>query len=275
MAGDAILADHAAIIAGSLAVAAMLGYLASVGRTGKRHCPRRRRSTDRPCSMSGPMSSSAMSRSDVDRWLAEQARIVSTRTLRLLHSIRNRSVNRTMARDLVMRNVVALCTVPRGKAGRPSKSLTFDQAMAVLIAAVSSSLHAYVVLSLLTGARTEEPRALAWEHVDLTGRPEDNPPVPPSMNVWRSVRDGGDTKTRRSRRTLALPQRCVQALADQRYRQGGAHLLVFPAPPERNWIDTTSCVLSDRSSRTPGSTPPHGLLASCGTASSRSCRATG
>ncbi|MFD1931941.1 tyrosine-type recombinase/integrase [Nonomuraea mangrovi] len=31
--------------------------------------------------------------------------------------------------------------------------------------------------------------------------------------VWHSVRAGGDTKTRRSRRTLALPKRCVDALA--------------------------------------------------------------
>jgi len=48
--------------------------------------------------------------------------------------------------------------------------------------------------------------------VDLEGRPEDDPPVPPSIEVWHSVRIGGDTKTRRSRRTLALPLRCVVAL---------------------------------------------------------------
>lgn len=30
--------------------------------------------------------------------------------------------------------------------------------------------------------------------------------------VWRSVREHGDTKTRRSRRSLALPQRCLDAL---------------------------------------------------------------
>jgi integrase len=30
--------------------------------------------------------------------------------------------------------------------------------------------------------------------------------------VWHSVRAGGDTKTRKSRRTLELPQRCVDAL---------------------------------------------------------------
>ena len=38
------------------------------------------------------------------------------------------------------------------------------------------------------------------------------PAVPPSVQVWPSVREGGDTKTRKSRRTLALPRRCVEAL---------------------------------------------------------------
>src|SRR5688572_1620602 len=37
--------------------------------------------------------------------------------------------------------------------------------------------------------------------------------------VWRSVREGGDTKTRRSRRTLAMPRRCVDALKLHRERQ--------------------------------------------------------
>jgi hypothetical protein len=36
--------------------------------------------------------------------------------------------------------------------------------------------------------------------------------------VWRSVRAGGDTKTRTSRCTLALPQRCIDALRDHRTR---------------------------------------------------------
>jgi len=79
---------------------------------------------------------------------------------------------------------------------------------------------AYVVLSLLTGARTEELRALTWAHVDLEGRPDIDPPIPPSVHVWRSVRVDGDTKTRKSRRSLALPARCVQVLTDQYEPQG-------------------------------------------------------
>jgi hypothetical protein len=48
--------------------------------------------------------------------------------------------------------------------------------------------------------------------VDLVGTPDVVPLIPPYMAVWRSVRSGGDTKTKKSRRTLALPQRCVDAL---------------------------------------------------------------
>jgi integrase len=91
-------------------------------------------------------------------------------------------------------------------------ALTVVQAEAILIAAEGSRLYAYIVVSLLTGARTEELRALIWDHVDLDGDPDASPPVPPHVAVWRSVRTGGDTKTRKSRRTLALPKRCVDAL---------------------------------------------------------------
>ncbi|MEV1295825.1 site-specific integrase [Pseudonocardia sp. NPDC049635] len=149
---------------------------------------------------------------DVDRWLREASKAVSTRTLRLMHSLLNRAVRHAMARDKVMRNVVELCSVPTGRAGRRSKSLTFTQAEHLLRAAESSSMRAYIVLSLLTGARTEELRAMRWTHVDLTGDPDKDPPVPPSVSVLRSVRMDGETKTRRSRRRLAIPIRAVRAL---------------------------------------------------------------
>ncbi|TDC25398.1 site-specific integrase [Streptomyces sp. 8K308] len=155
----------------------------------------------------------------VDRWLAGKAKTLSTRTLQAIHSCLSRSVQRAILREKVHRNVVALCEVPTGRPGRPSKALTFAQAEAVLGALEGDPMHAYVVVSLLTGARTEELRPLTWDHVDIKGRPEAKPPVPPHIAVWRSVRDGGDTKTRKSRRTLALPERAVAALRVQRRRQ--------------------------------------------------------
>ena len=36
-------------------------------------------------------------------------------------------------------------------------------------------MHAYIVLSLLAGIRTEEARALHWQHVNLDGDPAASP----------------------------------------------------------------------------------------------------
>jgi integrase len=156
---------------------------------------------------------------DVDRWLASKAKVLSTRSLREVLSLLRRAIARAQKREKVRRNVVLLCEIPEGRPGRPSKSLTFDQAEAVLAAAEGTPMRAYIVVSLLTGARTEELRALDWQHVDLDGRPDADPPVPPHMMVWRSVREHGDTKTRKSRRSLALPQRCVEALRAHQTKQ--------------------------------------------------------
>jgi integrase len=128
---------------------------------------------------------------------------------------------------------------PRGRSGRPSKSFTLDQAKALLAAAEGTRLHAYVVLSLLVGIRTEEAPALRWDHpvtwvddsagwqpIDTAGfetAPEDDDRY--AIYVWRSERNGGDTKTEKSRRTLALPQRCVEALRQQMKQQERDRLL--------------------------------------------------
>ncbi len=109
-----------------------------------------------------------------------------------------------MARDRVKRNVVELCSVPRGQGGRPSSSLTLGQAKALLAAATETPMHAYITVSLLTGARTEELRALTWGHVDLEGDEAAVPPRPPSMQVWRSVRQGGEPRPV----PLVAPWRC-------------------------------------------------------------------
>lgn len=129
-----------------------------------------------------------------------------------------------------------LCEILTGQPGRPSKALTLEQAEAVLTAAEVSPLCAYIVLSLLLGARTKELRALTWDHVDLVGQPDAQPEVLPSIAVWRSARAGGDTKTRKSRRMLALPTRCVTALQTHRVDQDAAR-----KRPVRSGRSTTWC----------------------------------
>ena len=57
------------------------------------------------------------------------------------------------------RNAAALVKPPKGqRAGRPSKSLTLEQAMALMDAAKGTRLEAYITLSLLAGLGTEEAR---------------------------------------------------------------------------------------------------------------------
>jgi integrase len=168
----------------------------------------------------------------------------STAAVSMGHLALKRAIRHAEASDLVSRNVAILADTPKGQDGRPSKALTLDQALAVITAArtlpvmelrpglkdvrrPAELMHAYIVLSLLCGLRTEEARALRWAHVDLDGDPAASAPVPPHIAVWRSVRAHGDTKTERSRRTLGLPAAAVQALrawadsqAGERYAAG-------------------------------------------------------
>jgi response regulator of citrate/malate metabolism len=83
---------------------------------------------------------------EVDRWLTGESKWVSTDTLAKLLSILRQSIRRAQARDLVQRNVALLCEAPKGTVGRPSKSLSLEQASRLLMAAEGTSMHAYVVV---------------------------------------------------------------------------------------------------------------------------------
>lgn len=63
-------------------------------------------------------------------------------------------------------------------------------------------------------------RALSWERVHLTTVGA----MPACIDVWRSVRSGGDTKTRKSQRIPALPPQAVDALRAHRVRQAAERL---------------------------------------------------
>jgi integrase len=174
-----------------------------------------------------------LSAGDVRMALSKLATRYSTRSLQITRNSLERAIRHAESNDLVGRNVAALVKAPQGRGGRPSKSFTLEQAKALLAASEGTRLHAYVVLSLLVGIRTEEARALRWDHVvtwvdDPTGwQPVGSAGFDPSrasecrfaIYVWRSEREGGDTKTEKSRRTLALPRRCVEALRQQQEQQ--------------------------------------------------------
>lgn len=186
----------------------------------------------------------------VDDWLEDRRDHLTTRTLQAIHSILRRAIRRAQARDKVVRNVAALVDTPEGrKDGRPSKAMTLGQATTVLAHARNDPLHAYVVLSLMTGVRTEEARALRWSHV-VAWVPEAREwrPVTEAgfshdkyaVYVWRSVREDGDTKTAKSRRTLEIPDDAAKALRDHRAAQARQRLQAGKAWQDNDLVFCTS-----------------------------------
>jgi integrase len=79
---------------------------------------------------------------------------------------------------------------------------------------------------MYSGAARSEARTRAACRAEpgLDANRSARPAIPPHIEVWRSVRQGGDTKTRKSRRTLALPTRCIEALRRQRAQQAADRL---------------------------------------------------
>src|ERR1700728_506820 len=155
---------------------------------------------------------------ELDKWIDERAEELSTRTLRLVRQLLERSIQHAQARDKVRCNVASLIILPEGKEGRPSQAMTLDQAVKLLEQTGPGNNHrlaAYVVVSLLAGVRTEEARALTWADIDLDAG---------TVAVYRSVRAKGDTKTRKSRRVLKAPKKVIEALREHRKRQAAERL---------------------------------------------------
>ncbi|WP_431890333.1 tyrosine-type recombinase/integrase [Nocardiopsis alba] len=108
-----------------------------------------------------------------------------------------------------------LVDAPIGQEWRLSKAPTLSPERDVLKVAEGARRFAYVVLSSMVGARSEEAHTLRWEHVHLAPLAG----VPPHVEVWRSGREHDDIKTKRSRRTLAVPEPVVEALKAHKVAQ--------------------------------------------------------
>src|SRR5687767_11730249 len=63
---------------------------------------------------------------------------------------------------------------------------------------------------------------------------------PPHLEVWRSIRAHGDTKTRKSRRTIDLSGLCVDALRAQRVQQAKDRLAAGEQRTETGLVLATS-----------------------------------
>lgn len=208
-----------------------------------------------------------LSAGDVHRALSKMAATRSSATVSIAHSALTRAVRHAEARDLVSRNVAALVDTPKGRPGRRSRSLAMDQAVAVIAAASqdrppapvhpglrpqqprpTALMHAYIVVSLTTGLRTEEIRGLRWDHVAALVDGQWLPVTSAGFNeheqfavfVWRSVREDGETKTELSRRSLEVPRVAVQALMEWLLAQADERLAAGVRWHDTGLVFTTS-----------------------------------
>lgn len=207
---------------------------------------------------------------DVERWLDECAEGMTTQTLRIVHSLLRRSIRLAERRDKVGRNVAQLVDTPQGKhPRRRSRSLSLEEATKLLREAQRPQhrLGAYVILAMVSGLRTEELRALTWADVDLKEK---------VVYVLRSDREGGDTKTKKSRRGIAVADMAIDALTAHRKRQAAEKLAEGDAWEGHNLVfcreDGTPYTSDDvlrrfqKLTAAAASVPP-GCRASCGTPS--------
>ncbi len=164
----------------------------------------------------GKMKLTSLSSKDVDRLyedlLAEgRAPATVAKVHRTLHTM----LEYHRKRENVIKNVASLVSPPR-VVQREKMMLSPEAARKFLEVIKNHRLEAMIVLAITTGARSGELRGLIWDRVDLK---QGTIRIDKSMQMTESGHELGDTKTRGSRRTVALSRRATEALVRHRHRQ--------------------------------------------------------
>ena len=151
----------------------------------------------------------------VRRMLADIAArgTLSATTLRYVRSVLRTALGQALREGKVLRNVATLVDAP-AKAQREIHPLSREQVRTFLEGVGGDRLEALYVTALGTGLRQGELLALRWSDIDL-----ERGELTVRHTLGRFTRALEPTKTERSRRTLRLPRRVVEALVAHRERQ--------------------------------------------------------
>lgn len=137
---------------------------------------------------------------------------LSPRTVQFVHAVLRSALEHAVRDELIGRNVAKLVSAPSSK---PHEVTPMEprHARRLIEHAQEHWLGALWLIYLATGLRRGEALGLAWSDVNLTTG---------ELRVRRTVQrvNGelvfGEPKTARSRRTLHLPEVCLQALKEHR-----------------------------------------------------------
>jgi integrase len=133
---------------------------------------------------------------------------LSPRTVEIVHATLHKALKQAVGWTLIPRNVADSATPPR-PVGREIKSLSLEQARALLAAAKGDVLEAFYVLAVTTGMRNGELLGLQWHDVDLDDK---------TLRVRRTVFNGAvnPPKTKAGNRTIRLTGLAVTAMEEHR-----------------------------------------------------------
>ena len=153
----------------------------------------------------------------------------SPRTVQYSHAVLRRALGQAVKDGLVARNVAKLVDPP--KVERPEvEPLTPKQARVFLKAMEGDRLEALYSVAVAVGLRRGEALGLRWEDVDLE---KGNIRVRASLQRVDKKLRLVELKTKRSRRSVALPSVAVAALRRHRIQQMEERLLAGS-----RWQDT-------------------------------------
>lgn len=159
------------------------------------------------------------------RQLTDQG--LSAKTIKNCHGVTHKALADAVRDGVLSRNPADHVELPRSK--RPkTETWSADELSRFLHQCESHRLSAAFLLMCSTGMRRSEVLGVRWENLDLDGaRVAVVDTVVPVKN--KPVLRIGETKSRRSRRVIALDSRTVAALRDHKRRQNEERLRAGPA----------------------------------------------
>jgi integrase len=173
----------------------------------------------------------------VDDFLGAEAEAgYSRNSLMRMRSVLVQALDQAVKRDALARNVAVLTDTPDGPASA-GRTLTREQASALVDAVAGDRLEAAFITMLMLGVRPGETLGLPWDDVDLDAG---NVRIRQALKVERGVPVIGQLKTAGSRRTLALPAPVSDALRAQRRRQLADRMAAGPAWSDSGLVFTTA-----------------------------------
>jgi integrase len=210
----------------------------------------------------------------IQQWLTEhKTEHGARRRITYAHAVLRSALSEARRLQLVTINAAELVTVPK-PTKRAMQALSLERATAVLKVAKLHRLGALFSVALACGLRLGEATGLRWEDVDLdTGEVRVRQQLP---KVGKSL-VLQPLKTSRSRRTLVLPNVCIQALREHRKQQLKERLKAGAAWVDTGLVFTTYAPRGDKRKRGTG-LRIHGTSYACSTrfwtARSRNCHAS-